>query len=359
MKKILQYLSLAAILPLVMSCSVTKRMERSQPLEVVPATQKLVANQNTEPYTVNAAYKVNIPPRYVPKKAQVVVTSQLVNGSNEQLLSNIYINGKKYERMMLRQAKSNNNELAYPLGMVVVSGKEPMTVAVDEAVAFQPWMQNSKLIMTTSVNTKRLPSTQIDSRVLATGVAYTPPAPAPKPAPIPEPKPTFKKETGMIQLRYMVGSAKIDPKMGDNKAELDKMVALLNNVVNDKMYKTDHITIIGSCSPEGPYPYNAKLAQSRAQSIDEYVAKMMSLDSNMIKIETIPENWDMLRTLVQESTFSNKEQILKIIDSDMSPEAKDAVMRRLPNYSTIKAQLYPQLRYVDYEVYYTKEIPAK
>lgn len=359
MKTILRYSLLAALCGLA-ACSVTKRMEKRGQLATSPDPQQLIVDQAADPNTLHINYILQIPGNYVPRKAQVVYQTDLVKDGNRMPVSKVYLNGRTYERMMWREVRFEDRAPDYSDGMMVVSGRDPITVKTSSDMLFEEWMPGAVLEAATRLNLCR-DEYLLGKRLLSGGVQYIPLAPGPviiEPAPEP-PKPIILKDEGFVSLTYAVNIYRINPEYGNNAAQLNEMTALLKKILSDSLYTTDKIVITGICSPDGSYAYNTELARNRAGTVREYLISHLNADPRLIQTDYIPEDWEGLRKLVEQSEIANKAAILAIIDSTQAPDAKEAALKRLPQYQILKTTMFPQLRKVKYEIYYTEKVLPK
>ncbi len=83
--------------------------------------------------------------------------------------------------------------------------------------------------------------------------------------------------------------------------------------------------------------------------------RQYDLPDEMILTAYEPEDWQGLRRFVEQSDIVSRSGILSLIDSDLSPDAKDARIRRdyPDDYAYLLREVYPALRHSDYEVEYT------
>ena len=75
----------------------------------------------------------------------------------------------------------------------------------------------------------------------------------------------------------------------------------------------------------------------------------------MITTDYEAEDWAGLRAYVEKSNLKNKEAILKIIDSDSEPDAKEKTIKSLyrADYKLLYTECFPSLRHSDYRIEYT------
>ncbi len=165
------------------------------------------------------------------------------------------------------------------------------------------------------------------------------------------------RREGGAQLYFPVGSSRLMSGFKDNRAELAKINQSIRSIVDNKADETLRgITLHGTCSPEGSWALNTRLAQQRAQAVESYLKSRYGYPNTIFTINTLPEDWPGLKVLVTTSDVPDKEELLRIIDSDVSPDTKDRQIAQLNKgipYRYLLATCYPQLRKVGYTVDYT------
>lgn len=355
MKNTLRYASALLICGILAGCGVTKRMESRGPLRTSPDPQQLVVNAAAGSDTLHIEYLLEVPRNYVPRKAQVIYRTDLVRDTVRMNVSKIYLNGPTYERLMWRQARFEGRLPDYSDGVMAVSGREPFAISVSGDLVYEPWMQGAVLEATTDVGLCR-ERYVLAQRLLSGGVRYIAPAPPVVVVEQPAPQPVVLKEEGFVSLSYAVNSYRINPAFGNNRAQLEKMTDLVDKILSDSLLSTDKIVVTGICSPDGPYSYNSDLARNRAGTLRDYLVARLKVDPRLIQTDYVPEDWEGLRQLVEASRIDNKQTILSIIDGTQSPDAKEAALKRLPQYQTLKTTMFPRLRVVKYEIYYSERV---
>lgn len=107
------------------------------------------------------------------------------------------------------------------------------------------------------------------------------------------------------------------------------------------------ITVNGFSSPDGPRAANDALALKRAMSLANYIADNYPALSGKIRITSVAENWDGLRSAVAADgrlSESQKAAILNILDGSASDADKKASLKRLPEYDYLRENVLPGLR---------------
>ena len=174
----------------------------------------------------------------------------------------------------------------------------------------------------------------------------------------------------------------LDETIAVNRKGVKKVKDLTLALMTDPVYRIDSLTLFASSSPEGSWRVNGEIAQKRAKSIRdvlvrEFTALYDSLSvgvnvemdeagnlihrevkdeipdlPNLIKIRTIPEDWNKLRSLiVSDADFKgHKDAILRIIDREQEPDRREWLIKSQykSEYAYMLEKLYPIIRAVDF-----------
>jgi tetratricopeptide (TPR) repeat protein len=160
--------------------------------------------------------------------------------------------------------------------------------------------------------------------------------------------------SGDAYIIFPVNRTTIDESVANNRAELNKITSSLDSVRNDKYVTVNSLNIKGYASPEGKYSLNEKLAKGRTEAVKNYVSKYYNFDASKIKTDYVAENWDGLREYVENSSISNRDGILEIIDGTLDPDPKEWKLKSTykDEYRTLLADCYPGLRKTEYKIDY-------
>ena len=172
----------------------------------------------------------------------------------------------------------------------------------------------------------------------------------------PEAEIKIRTEKGKAYLDFPVNQTKIYKDYRRNPYELEEIKRTINVVKDNPDTKITGIILHGYASPEGSYANNERLAKGRSEALKKYIMDEYGLSADMFSVSSTPEDWAGLRTWVAKSDLAKKEQLLEIIDSDLSDlDAKDYRLKTLdaPLYSTLLRDCYPALRHTDYEIDYS------
>lgn len=116
-----------------------------------------------------------------------------------------------------------------------------------------------------------------------------------------------KKE---VCIGFRVGSSLLDPKFGNNEANLNDVIQFLNEVRNDPTIELTQVTFCGSASPEGGNKLNRNLAKRRCANMEQYVRQRIQLPDALVKRQEWSDVWQKLAIYVENSDMPNKKEVL-------------------------------------------------
>lgn len=159
---------------------------------------------------------------------------------------------------------------------------------------------------------------------------------------------------GRAYIDFAVNKTNIDVLYHNNRAELAKIDATIEPIVNDADITIKSLFIKGYASPEASYKHNTRLARERTEALVNYVKLLNDFSGVEIDSDYEPEDWEGLREFVENSSFNNRDAILKIIDGSQSYDAKERLIKtKYPaEYKYLYDNCYPTLRHSDYEIDY-------
>lgn len=140
-----------------------------------------------------------------------------------------------------------------------------------------------------------------------------------------------------------------------NAAQLDSIVNTIRALKEDSALEVVSINIHGFASPESSYQHNAYLAEHRAKAILAYVRCMVNLPDSVFSVSSTAEDWEGLRSYIQDSNLEHKTSILAIAqDESLKPDEREAKIKKLypSEYRFMLNTWYPYLRHTDYHIAY-------
>ena len=192
------------------------------------------------------------------------------------------------------------------------------------------------------------------------------------------------------RIDFKVAKSDINPELGNNAAEIEKIKANLRNLLDNEEFELDSIIVNATASPEGTYVRNGQYAQARSESVTRYFDRFIKeyrdsleaaneegfsivltneLDSTMtedivipekdtipeIKLtaRSTPENWEDLVEYIRQDTVMTDNQKQQYFDlhGTLTPDARENKMKQYGWYSYAKKEIYPKLRTVKFNFY--------
>ncbi len=176
--------------------------------------------------------------------------------------------------------------------------------------------------------------------------------------------------------------------LSNNRIEADRIKANLREIATNRDFVMDSVIMTAGCSPDGKYAGNIILAKKRGENIKNYFldyynhltdsinapvwhigfndkteqavnmsAKKQRESRNRndiakrFKVNTIPENWDKLYTLLaNDSMFKSDSRLLSLFEIK-DPDLRERELSKMQGYNYIRSALYPLLRTVKFEFY--------
>lgn len=164
--------------------------------------------------------------------------------------------------------------------------------------------------------------------------------------------PVVRQIKGAAYISFRQGSSVLISDYRNNKAELDKIKNSLDNVERMSGAQILDIQLLGTCSPEGTFSYNTRLANERVTRVRDYLINHFDVSAQLLSVTSVPEDWQGLRQIVQNSDIREKQSVLSVIDSDLQPDAKERELSSMAVYSYLLNNVFPLLRKVDYIILY-------
>lgn len=281
-----------------------------------------------------------------------VFTPMLVNGSDTLDLESVGLYGRVRYIYYLRNGRegvSGPKEISYQYS------KRPEKIDIKKIIPYEDWMNGA--ILGIECSEYGCCHTLLSREFIPVGkwykAGFTPVFHYVTPAVETE---KVRELKGRAYVDFPVNMTDLYPDYRNNPRELQKIIATIDSVRNDEDVTIREITIKGYASPESPWSNNTRLAIGRTATLKKYVENLYKFDSNLIKTDYWPEDWDGLREFVESSGLEHKAEILAIIDdTTLEPDPKEALIKkRYPEeYDFLLKTVYPGLRHSDYTIEYS------
>lgn len=261
----------------------------------------------------------------------------------------IYINSRKQHIVFMRETGRKEKQTH----AIQRKNGTRQTLHYLHSVPFETWMKHATLSLI-----ERSCGCGITDAEDFTCIARLHPQPTPMPqlaflTPQIE-KSKIRLEKGTAFIDFPVNVTVIDSAFSNNAAELNKIAKTIQTIKKDSNVSITHINIHGYASPDGPFSLNKRLARERTKALKEYVSRLYTFDTKHIHTDYTPEDWEGFEALLSDTSFQQKEEIVKIVTSDIHPDRKEQLLKTqfLAFYRFALDKWFVLLRHSDYIVEY-------
>ena len=147
-----------------------------------------------------------------------------------------------------------------------------------------------------------------------------------------------------VVIYFPFGDATVLPTYKYNKESFERLDALFRDRVP---VPGDTVILVGKASMDGPEPFNAALAQRRADALRSYFVQRYPYFNGILTVRVDGEAWADLRAEVAADSLlaaDTRSAILGIIDSDASADRKEADLKAVSGWNNYARSLYPTFR---------------
>ncbi len=345
MKKITIALVIATMVTLSAEASLKRSLKNSLRVTLTPEMISMVEQNGL----IDIKFEIDMPEKFMNEGAVYMITPFLTNGENLEKMSSMVVEGKRAMKRMERKGMKNPENLID--AMYIPWEKKGQSMIYHTKVVYEPWMKNAKLMIDERFITNHK-NIEIAQTLFGEGVVLTT-----KPIVIEAPKAQIVKhhtqvEHGTVRLNFNINSSNIDLNLADNRFELAMLAQIIDNIDSNSSNTIDSVVLVASSSPDGILEENRELTIARAHAVKDFLmTSKMDVPMDNIKIHCIDENWAMLKTLMMMAPQTNKQEVLSIFDIANLDERSKALYS-LKEFGFIKEHILPQLRYVQYKIYY-------
>lgn len=299
---------------------------------------------------LNVAMDMDLKDLDVSSNRAVLLTPRLVNGADSLDLPSVGIYGRRRYYYYVRNGMGNisgDDEKVYR------ASEKPGSVAYSNLTEYSDWMDGATLKFHRSDwGCCHDILAEYDGILGSHHEAFFPTLL------FVQPKAEIEKTrslSGSAYIDFPVGQTVIYPDYHRNTAELGKIDGTIDSVRNDKDITITSVWLKGYASPESPYRHNKELAVGRTAALKKHIGQLYHFADGIIQTEYEPEDWAGLRRYVEQSGISHRAEILRLIDSDMEPDAKEWKIKSTypEEYKFLLQNCYPALRHTDYRIDYT------
>lgn len=171
-------------------------------------------------------------------------------------------------------------------------------------------------------------------------------------------QPKIGRGHGEARLRFPINRYDIDMTLGNNRREMETMLAALQHVVSDSLTRLETLSIEGLASADGPCAGNLVLARRRAEAALAWLAGRQVLtpaQAHSTRIEARPEGWEPILEAMRASAHPDTLALIQILNrhAGESDDVAEREIRRLHSWPTIRDCFLQKDRRVEYEYTYS------
>lgn len=295
--------------------------------------------------------------RGVPKRRKEVIMPYIYNGRDTLFFDVLEVYGKgRFKRE--RQEKHIAGDRDWELGdNQILRGS---IYEYTSSVPLKRWMKSATLGIRRQLVGCACEKDLLDEDVLNDSVFQEPPFP---PRRIPEyalcdASREWDLGHDELEIIFKVSRIEIDSSVFNNEVTFGKILDAVDRIFSEPHMKLDMIEVAGYASPEGSLRFNRWLGENRAKALVDYILTnrpQYGLTESNFFIRNGEENWEGLRRHLLQSTVEERDQVVAIIDSNLSDEKKKAAIKSLDGGKVWKKMLdriYPHLRCARYKAIY-------
>lgn len=119
-----------------------------------------------------------------------------------------------------------------------------------------------------------------------------------------------------ICIDFRLNSTSIDSTYLDNAARMHDMVEFLQTLQQDTTLTILKVSFSGVASPEGSYEINHHLSRGRLSSLEDIIRRSVDIPDSLVFRDDAYIRWDYLKSLVEHSDFSWKDEVMAILDEE-------------------------------------------
>lgn len=157
-----------------------------------------------------------------------------------------------------------------------------------------------------------------------------------------------------VYVDYSAGGVSVNPKYGNNRAELTKLEEHLKPLLQSGNGGVTKIRITGYASPDGNTKENERLAGNRSIQFKTYLQKQFNLpDNGLITVDWVGEDWDGLKELISKSDKKYNSRVLAIFQLTDDPDSRRKQIKAMDNgavYKDIEKSFFGRLRRMELTV---------
>lgn len=268
---------------------------------------------------ITLSMTLNLDNLQMPTNNQFVLTPTISTADGDVAMPKIVVNGNRQHIMQQRNRHNNYGADAY---IVKRTNGKPQQIEYLRSTTYDKRLANYKVLMSEDLCGcgDNLANKQYEL------MEYRRPT-----AKFVRPEVVAEKIRELDKRAYIdfpVNRTELNPLYRRNPEQLDSIIKTINTLKEDKNLTVLAVNIHGFASPEGHFDNNDRLAKGRAQTLTQYVQRMVQLDEGIFTVSHTAEDWDGLRKFIAESNMEHKQQILDLAnDTSLKEDEREAKIK--------------------------------
>lgn len=292
----------------------------------------------------------------------VIYTPVIISPHNSAVrveMPPLVLTGNKRNKVLKRRERLYGETLtaAKPMTILKKEKRSQQSVEYNTTIAFSDWMRGATLAVQTAVSGCADCFEQTDDLFVEGNLMPQIELPTFALVYI-EPEVEAVKERSdrhSATFNFKVGRSDLLREFKDNQPKFEEVDRIIREVMSNDDIEITDFNIAGYASPEGSATLNKTLAEKRAAIFAHYLETKFNVSKNKFTVESLGEDWDGLQKAVEASNITDKEEILRIINTVENEDVRDTPLRNLSNgntYRTLLDEFYPPLRRTEYTIAY-------
>lgn len=306
-----------------------------------------------------------IPGHYISKRSRLVIVPQLlVNGEVRKELAPLVVDAPIYEKKMERKKVIDGYQDPYRSGRWMAKDfSRPFELPYRESFAIPEDLETGRIRAVvssdgcgecTGIDTVEVASISSLATLINTKEAFD--------LAWIEPefviRPKMREGRGEALLQFVINRHDINLELGNNRRELEQMIAALRPVLADTLATIKDIHIYGMASADGPYVFNTTLARNRAASASRWLVDELDIRPDirrLIAVGSRPEGWwPVYQAMLADGhpdSLAVKDILLRYTEGN--DDVQERYIRRLSCWPDIRSKYLQKDRKVEYTYTYT------
>ena len=171
-------------------------------------------------------------------------------------------------------------------------------------------------------------------------------------------RPKIREGKGVANLQFVINRFDIKMDMGNNAAEMEKMLNTLRPILSDSLSVLNKLEIVGLASADGSLAFNTTLSRNRALSAKAWLSEKLHLPykvQQLINVKSRPEGWEPVLEAMRRAGDKDTVAVASILEkyADKNDDVQEYHIRRLTAWNRIKDNYLQKDRVVEYQYAYT------